>query len=89
MIPAHIDYQAIVQELNGWGYGCFKIDTICGFSEGYTVKILNGAFENMTYPRAARLYNFWWEERQLRGLHVFTTVLPLLPEKLQVLAATT
>lgn len=89
MIPANIDYVAIIQELNGWGYGCFKIDTICGYSEGYTVKMLDGDFQNMTYPRAARLYNFWWEERQLRGLQVLTPMLPLLPEKPQVLVPTT
>jgi hypothetical protein len=88
MIPANIDYRAIVVELNAWGILDSKIELICGFSQGYVRHMKNGIYFDMTYQRAARLYNFWCEERQMRGLGVFTMMVPLF-EKNQHLAATT
>lgn len=88
-IPANIDYLAIVEELNAWGLGDYKIEAICGFSQGYVGHMKNGRYHDMTYQRAARLYNFWCEERQLRGLEVFTRMGPPLFENCQGLAATT
>jgi hypothetical protein len=93
MIPANIDYVAIVEELNAWGMGDYKLELICGFSEGYLRHLKNGSYRDMTYQRAARLYNFWCDERQARGMQVFTALVPLFAvstaEKNQVLAATT
>lgn len=93
MIPANIDYQSIVQELNAFGIGDYKLEAICGFSDGYIRHLKNGSYRDMTYQRAARLYNFWCEERALRGLDVFTHIAPLFPvdapEKNQALVETT
>lgn len=91
MIPANIDYRAIVQELNSFGIGDYKLEVICGFSDGYIRHLKDGSYRDMTYQRAARLYNFWCEERELRGLNVFTRIVPLLPlpEKNQALVETT
>lgn len=88
MIPANIDYQAIVTELNDWGILDSKIELICGYSQGYIGHLQKGTYADMTYQRAARLYNFWAEERLARGLSVFTVAVPLF-ESNQHLAATT
>lgn len=89
MIPANIDYQAIVRELNSYGFGNYKIDTICGFADGCVAYVMAGYNRDMTYQRAARLYNFWCEERTQRGLDVLTPMFPLFPEKTPALVATT
>lgn len=90
MIPANIDYQAVVQELNKFGINNYKLEAICGFSEGYITHLMAGDYRDMSYQRAARLYNFWCEERQARGLWVFTSMVNIFaPEKNQALAATT
>jgi hypothetical protein len=88
MIPANLDYVSIVEELNSWGIVDYKIEVICGFSQGYIRHMKAGTYQDMTYQRAARLYNFWAEERQDRGLDVLTRMGPLL-ENNQHLAATT
>lgn len=90
MIPANIDYCAIVRELVTWGIVPSKIELICGFSQGYVSHMLEGRYKDMTYQRAARLYNFWWDERELRGLNTMQ-VLSVAPmfEKNQHLVATT
>jgi hypothetical protein len=61
MIPANIDHVAIIADLNRRGLKDFKIETICGFSVGY-VAHLRKSVKQMTYQRAARLYNFWLSE---------------------------
>lgn len=92
MIPANIDYVALVEELNSFGIGDYKLELICGFSDGYIRHLKNGSYRDMTYQRAARLYNFWAEERKLRGLHVLTVMVPMFggsTENNQALVATT
>lgn len=79
MIPANIDHCAIVEDLNRWGIVDYKIEIICGFSQGYISHVRAGRVRQMIYQRAARLYNFWLDERQTRGEF----------EPIQYLAATT
>lgn len=67
-IPANIDHVALVEELNAWGYRDAKIELICGFSQGYILAIKKGRVGQMIYQRAARLYNFWEEERERRTI---------------------
>jgi hypothetical protein len=66
MIPANIDHVSIVQDLNRWGIADQKVEMICGFSRGYISKIKGGDVKQMIYQRAARLYNFWFEEHRRR-----------------------
>ncbi len=89
MIPANIDYQAIIQDLIGFGFGPYKIDLVCGFYEGATSDLMTGRSREMGYQRSARLYNFWWDERQRRGLHVLTSSVPLFPGYSPAALATT
>lgn len=65
-IPANIDHVSIVEELNRWGVRDAKIELVCGFSQGYISHIKAGDVQQMIYQRAARLYNFWWDELQRR-----------------------
>ena len=69
MIPANIDHVAILLELNAWGLRDYKIEAICGFSVGYVAQLKCGNVQQMTYQRAARLYNFWFDERGQRVPH--------------------
>ena len=69
MIPANIDHRAIIAELNAWGLRDYKIEAICGFSVGYVAQLKCGNIEQMTYQRAARLYNFWCDEVRLQVSH--------------------
>lgn len=89
MIPANIDYRAIVQELESFGFGPYKIDLICGFHEGAVADIAAGRTREMSYQRAARLYNFWWDERVKRGRDEITSFIPLFPGNTPVALATT
>jgi hypothetical protein len=66
MIPANIDHVSIIAELNAWGLRDYKIELICGFSVGYVAQLKCGNVAQMTYQRAARLFNFWEEEKVLR-----------------------
>ena len=65
MIPAFIDYQAIISDLNRWGIVDFKIEMICGLSRGHVSQLKSDAKIRISYDIAARLYNFWWDEREL------------------------
>ena len=68
MIPANVDHVAIIGDLNAWGIADYKIEAICGFSIGYVNHLKTGGVRQMAYQRAARLYNFWFEERLARAL---------------------
>ena len=66
MIPCQIDLVAILADLNGWGIRDYKIEAICGYSEGYISHVKAGRLVRMSYDRTARLYNFWFDERRQR-----------------------
>lgn len=70
MIPANLDYMALVRDLNGWGIRDFKIEAICGLNQGLVAKLKCGAQRSMHYENAARLYNFWHDEAVAHGAHV-------------------
>jgi hypothetical protein len=57
-----IDSKQLIEDLSKWGWLDFKIETVCGFSRGYVAQIRCGNIKEMSYARAARLYNFWLEE---------------------------
>jgi hypothetical protein len=66
VIPANLDYLAILADLNDWGIRDYKIEAICGFGVGHVAQLKCGAIKDMKYPNAARLYNFWFSEAQER-----------------------
>lgn len=66
MIPANVDHVEIIRDLNAWGIVDFKIEMICGLSRGYVSQLKNDPDIRMTYQLAARLYNFWHSEQELR-----------------------
>ena len=66
-IPANIDHQSIITDLNRRGLRDFKLEIICGFSNGYIAQLKSGNIKQMNYQRAARLYNFHLAETELRA----------------------
>jgi hypothetical protein len=64
MIPANIDTVHILRDLNEWGWRDYKIEMACGFSKGYIAQVRCRNVKEMTYARAARLYNFWLAESE-------------------------
>jgi hypothetical protein len=71
-IPANIDHVAIVEDLKKWGLADQKIEIICGLSRGYISHVRAGHVRQMIYQRAARLYNFWFDEVRLRAESIQT-----------------
>lgn len=65
MIPANIDQVRLIKDLNEWGLNDYKVKEILGFSEGYVAQLKCNNITQMSQQKAARLYNFWWEERRL------------------------
>lgn len=65
-IPANIDVLAILQDLKDWGWRDHKIEIACGLSVGYVDHLRRGDIIQISYQRAARLYNFWLSEKELR-----------------------
>ena len=84
MIPANLDYLAMLADLNRWGIRDFKIEAICDLNQGLVAKLKCGAQRSMHYENAARLYNFWHDEAIERGAHV-----PHCASNSQTLDATT
>lgn len=70
-IPGNIDHLGIITDLKSWGLLDSKIELICGFSTGYVARLRHGHVKQMTYQRAARLYNFWVDEK---GQHLQVTL---------------
>jgi hypothetical protein len=80
MIPMAIDSKQLIEDLSQWGWLDFKIETVCGFSRGYVAQIRCGNIKEMSYARAARLYNFWLEEEEKnRPSIVFGVVSTAIP----------
>lgn len=67
MIPANIDHAEIIRDLHGMGWLNYNIEQACGFSNGYVGQLTAGRVKQMTYQKAARLYNLWWSECEMRG----------------------
>lgn len=61
-LPAHIDHLSILADLRDWGWLDSKIETVCGFSNGYVARLRCKDVTAMSYFRAARLYNFWLDQ---------------------------
>ncbi len=103
MIPPNIDYEAMLRSLNEWGVRDYKIESICALSEGYVAQLKCGNIGQMTYQRAARLYNFWCEQALTNGVppeeipsyqiqrneSLWRAVVPPRPLRIRVLAETT
>ena len=62
MIPAHLDFNALIADLNAAGLTRSKIEYLCGFSECYLSHLTRGKISDMTYRRAAKLYNLHQQE---------------------------
>ena len=62
MIPANIDQIALLADLNRLGWKDYMLTEALGFSEGYISQLKCGNVAQMSYQKAARLYNFWCEE---------------------------
>lgn len=80
MIPANLDYLCIFNELNAKGISDYKIEAMCSLTDGHISHMRAGHWHEMTYQRAARVYNLWFEEVQR---------LAPVPENTQGLALTT
>jgi hypothetical protein len=63
MIPPAIDVLQIVSDLNGWGWRDYKIEVACGLGSGYIAQVRCGGIKEPAYGKAARLHNFWFEQR--------------------------
>ncbi len=66
MIPAGIDHLVLLADLKRWGWQDNKIELACAFSGGYVSQLKCGNIKDMSYSKAARLYNFWEAERDLQ-----------------------
>lgn len=66
MIPPAIDHVAILDDLRAWGWCNYKVEIACGFTRGYVAQLRCGNIAEMSYNRAARLFNFWEEEQELQ-----------------------
>ena len=58
-VPAHLDIRAILGDLNRVGYIDYKIETACGFSQGYVNQLKRGHISRISYEYGARLHNLW------------------------------
>lgn len=65
-IPAKLDVLQILEDLNASGIRDYKIEMICGCGEGYVSHLKAGRILSLRYETAARLFNLWRDELQLR-----------------------
>lgn len=70
MIPANLDYVSMIEDLNGFGWTDYRLDAILGYSAGYCAQVRCRNIKDPTYPKASRLYNFWFAERVARHMPV-------------------
>jgi hypothetical protein len=61
-VPAAIDIDAILADLNAAGWLDYKIEVVCGFSRGYIAQLKRRDDRDVFYRHGARLYNFWLDE---------------------------
>jgi hypothetical protein len=66
MIPAQIDVLQIVLDLKTWGWNDYKIEVACGLGQGYIAQVRAGGIKEPAYGKAARLYNFWFDQLPLQ-----------------------
>jgi hypothetical protein len=67
VIPAELDIAGMLDDLTRWGWRDYKIEVACGLSAGYISQIRCGNIKFLAYQRAARLYNFWFSEQEMRA----------------------
>lgn len=68
MIPAVIDIDRIIADLNRAGWLDYKIEVACGFARGYVAQLKRREDRDVLYKHGARLFNFWEDtERGTRG----------------------
>lgn len=73
MIPVQVDLLAMAKDLNAWGWRDNKIEIHAGLGRGYMAQIRCGNIKAPSYDKAARLYNFWIEERDLASARSLQT----------------
>ena len=68
MIPVRIDAEAMLNDINAWGWRDQKLETALNYSPGYVAKLragLKGAtFRDRQYVHMAALLNLWESERE-------------------------
>ena len=62
MIPAKLDYVQMLNDLNGLGIADYKIEMICGLSDGHASRLRTRSGGRVSYVISARLYNYWCSE---------------------------
>lgn len=65
MIPPALDHVSMLNDLRDWGWSDYKLEMACGFSRGYVAQLRCANINEMSYNRAARLFNFWEAEQEL------------------------
>ena len=69
MIPVRIDAEALLNDVNTWGWRDMKIEVALGYSQGYVAKLRAGLtqdaskFRDRQYVHMAALQNLWESER--------------------------
>ena len=66
MVPVVLDVPGMVADLIAMGWMVAKLEQACGFSVGYIHYLRKNPEAEVSYQRAARLYNLWCDE-QARG----------------------
>jgi hypothetical protein len=64
MIPAKLDIEQILDDLERWGWLRYKIEVYCGMSAGYVTRLRDGGIQNVSYVYGARLHNLWVSESE-------------------------
>ncbi len=64
MLPPALDHVSMLDDLRKWGWADYKIEMACGFSRGYVAQLRCSNISEMSYNRAARLFNFWEMEQE-------------------------
>lgn len=62
-IPAKLDIGQILSDFKSAGWLDQKIETACGYSNGYVAQLRAHRIERIGYENASRLYNLWLGER--------------------------
>lgn len=61
-IPAKLDLEEILRNLNEWGFKDYKIEMACGWGEGYVSHLKAGRIISVRFESGARLFNLWRDE---------------------------
>lgn len=75
MIPAALDVDQMLADLNAVGWLDYKIEIACGFSKGYIAQLKRREDREVFYKHGARLYNFWFDHAPKPSMSPLTVIL--------------